>query len=452
MQGRHTQHTHTPPPPPRPQGTALSIYNLGVYVGYSFALGVGNSVVDQYGWKALYVGSGLAGIPVCLLLLLGVREPVRGAMKVRYEDGPSKDPFPPHSEDAAMVRALRKAVTVQDRRWGMRVYRKCFVGSEMVSELQALMPAKDTYPSRKAAMMLGKDLQERGYLSHVTKDHSFKDGNLFYRWRSQTARHTRRKQSFAIAAMGVPSIAVSASQVDQEVQSLSGYDLMRLFSLLRIKDRRRGLVLRKACFVGSQAVTAMVLDGMSDERVHAVRLGELALQEGHVEAADGKRNRFEDSSSRLYRMVPVDQVRSRKRAAAAAVSGAGSVEEGAGVQEQSKGNKSKNTKVQAVLQNLLVTAKYFVKEPILALLMVAGGIRFGAGYIWSAYSSLYYEVELGQTKSQVAAYLGWVPLVGGVFGVLIGGFVADSFVARVGSWSRLAIVGVSNLIATPFAM
>jgi potassium-dependent mechanosensitive channel len=69
-------------------------------------------------------------------------------------------------------------VEVKDRSWLLRSYPACFVGSQAVTWLCD----NDFAVSRSDAVAVGELLQARGEWAHVTRDHSFKDEKLFYRF------------------------------------------------------------------------------------------------------------------------------------------------------------------------------------------------------------------------------------------------------------------------------
>jgi hypothetical protein len=52
--------------------------------------------------------------------------------------------------------------------------------------------------------------------------------------------------------------------------------------------------------------------------------------------------------------------------------------------------------------------------------------------VWATYSSLFYELEKGQSREKIAEYLGWVPGVGGLIAVFVGGFPGDWAASRYG--------------------
>lgn len=65
-----------------------------------------------------------------------------------------------------------------------------------------------------------------------------------------------------------------------------------------------------------------------------------------------------------------------------------------------------------------------------------------AGYVF-AYNTQLYFTQIGQTPEQIGKYLSWIPLVGGSFSVLLGGFISDRLVRRLGLYSRILVIGVS---------
>ncbi|WP_051481589.1 MFS transporter [Paraburkholderia nodosa] len=88
------------------RGTVLALYSVGVYVGAGASLAIGGSIVAAWqhaygsagaaplglsGWQVSFMGVGLPGIVLALVVLLTVREPQRG----RLDTVPAKaDPHP----------------------------------------------------------------------------------------------------------------------------------------------------------------------------------------------------------------------------------------------------------------------------------------------------------------------------------------------------------------------
>jgi len=66
---------------------------------------------------------------------------------------------------------------IKNRRWRLRVYKKCFVGREGVNWLY-----KHLQITRPQAIQVGQKLLEQGHIFHVLKEHDFEDGYFFYRF------------------------------------------------------------------------------------------------------------------------------------------------------------------------------------------------------------------------------------------------------------------------------
>lgn len=85
-------------------------------------------------------------------------------------------------QDALLERLAQQmrsdgGLDIQDRRFRLTVYPKCFVGSEAVTWF-----AKTQNATREAAVRVGQALVEQGIFHHVTDEHPFKDEYLFYRF------------------------------------------------------------------------------------------------------------------------------------------------------------------------------------------------------------------------------------------------------------------------------
>lgn len=74
--------------------------------------------------------------------------------------------------------AFRSSVVIKDRKHLLSTYKQCFVGREAVDWLVASSHAA----SRADAVRIGRALSEIAFFEHVTRDHEFEDGNLFYRF------------------------------------------------------------------------------------------------------------------------------------------------------------------------------------------------------------------------------------------------------------------------------
>jgi MFS family permease len=95
--------------PPSRRPMAMTIFSLGVPFGAAFVTAVGGWMNDRYGWRTALTAFGVAGLPVAVLILVMVKEPVRGAM-----DGGSQrsndDNFGPTLRFMSAQRSLRHLI------------------------------------------------------------------------------------------------------------------------------------------------------------------------------------------------------------------------------------------------------------------------------------------------------------------------------------------------------
>jgi len=70
--------------PPAQRATALAIYSTGIYLGVAAGFLLGGVISQVYGWRTAFMAAGLPGVVLAAVLLLTVREPVRG----RWESAP----------------------------------------------------------------------------------------------------------------------------------------------------------------------------------------------------------------------------------------------------------------------------------------------------------------------------------------------------------------------------
>lgn len=89
-------------------------------------------------------------------------------------------------------------------------------------------------------------------------------------------------------------------------------------------------------------------------------------------------------------------------------------------------------------------------NPSVMLLLLASSIRNAAGYVIS-YNTQQYFTDLHQTKDQIGDYMSWIPIVGGILSVTVGGLLSDVIVKRLGLYSRVIVIFVSLVLAAPFA-
>lgn len=68
------------------------------------------------------------------------------------------------------------AVSVEDRRWRLKKFSKCFIASEVVDWL-----CVNLHCTRAKAVSIGERMQEAELIEHVALAHEFKDEYLFFR-------------------------------------------------------------------------------------------------------------------------------------------------------------------------------------------------------------------------------------------------------------------------------
>lgn len=68
------------------RGRALAIYSLGVEFADALALVLGGVLLQQLGWRAVFLVIGLPGIVLAIILKLTVREPTRGATDIDHPE------------------------------------------------------------------------------------------------------------------------------------------------------------------------------------------------------------------------------------------------------------------------------------------------------------------------------------------------------------------------------
>lgn len=90
-----------------------------------------------------------------------------------------------------------------------------------------------------------------------------------------------------------------------------------------------------------------------------------------------------------------------------------------------------------------------MSEPRVIMLCLAASIRHCGGMCFAYNCDLYYQIYFPDYD------LGWwlfaVTIVVGSIGVVAGGVVSDKFVAKMGIRSRVVILAISQIVATPFA-
>ena len=72
---------------------------------------------------------------------------------------------------------MRQGITVTNRKYLLRAYEKCFVGSDASEWLQKSGDAE----TAEKANCIGNQMVKAGVIHHVLDEHDFEDDYLFYR-------------------------------------------------------------------------------------------------------------------------------------------------------------------------------------------------------------------------------------------------------------------------------
>ena len=95
---------------------------------------------------------------------------------VKIENGILHDILPDIDDLVDQMRGPL-GLKIQDRRYNLKLYHKCFIGSEAVNWL---VQTQNT--TKEKAVWLGQILVNRGIIHHVLDEHHFEDGYFFYRF------------------------------------------------------------------------------------------------------------------------------------------------------------------------------------------------------------------------------------------------------------------------------
>jgi MFS family permease len=93
--------------PPQARARALSIFQLGVYVGTFLGIYAGGVLVESIGWRRTFAAAGLPGLLLSLLFWLTVREPERGRFDAESAHAPAAPPLGPTLRALWRLRSFR---------------------------------------------------------------------------------------------------------------------------------------------------------------------------------------------------------------------------------------------------------------------------------------------------------------------------------------------------------
>ncbi|HEV2079720.1 MAG TPA: MFS transporter [Allosphingosinicella sp.] len=79
--------------PREKRARALAFFSLGIPIGSALGVFFGGWIASNLDWRSAFIIVGLAGLPVALLVKLGIKEPVRGGLDTA--DAAASPPAPP---------------------------------------------------------------------------------------------------------------------------------------------------------------------------------------------------------------------------------------------------------------------------------------------------------------------------------------------------------------------
>jgi hypothetical protein len=175
-------------------------------------------------------------------------------------------------------RLMRKGIKVKDRRLYGKVYKDCFLGTDLVSFLVKSGAAND----RQSAVELGREIASTcRVFEHIEQDRELEDEKLFYRFNVGDPCEERTLSNLRSLAQ----------------QFVDGVD---------VKSNRYRLRTYHNTFTGKDAVSFMVNSEMAKSRDEAVELGKKLGSTFHLFEHVGRDHEFEDKFL-FYRFIGEDQ-------------------------------------------------------------------------------------------------------------------------------------------------
>lgn len=194
----------------------------------------------------------------------------------------------------SLVVQFYQAVTIQDHRVGLRLFRRCFVGKDAACWFRRRFNLE-----RSQAIALGNALISLRVFHHVLDGANFEDGEVFYRFYDDeysnevlTPQQVYRRAWQTIQSYGIADIDTFIAQCKRAPS-------------LGLKERVYGAVHYAECFAGFDAVS-LWSDLLQITRPEAVALGNYLLDLGRLYHVEGRWG-FQDAYL-LYRFTSPEQI------------------------------------------------------------------------------------------------------------------------------------------------
>ena len=176
----------------------------------------------------------------------------------------------------SIIKTMLQKVETKDRRYRLVLYKNCFIASQAVD----VLVDEGLADSREEAVRLGRLLNSKYNLfEHVTRDHSFMDDYLFFRF----SKHFN-KEEFLTELEDEEEIR--AEEKEEETTEEFGREqeeegIFLIYSV-DVKTRRYRLKRYKNCFVASELVDLLVNSRCASSRQGAVRLARKINQKYNI--------------------------------------------------------------------------------------------------------------------------------------------------------------------------
>lgn len=213
-----------------------------------------------------------------------------------------------HSEREENLKRLYKGVEVRNRRYRLKKYKRCFVGSEAVDFMVLSGWAK----SRSDAVRIGRLLQEQFSLfEHVVEPekHFFEDDYLFYKFNDYNSSGHNDDDSTSHNSSSHPDEEGAPNKARYQTASLHVSRQLGLVSIGEVLrsgvKQKYNFSIDKEGFDANEAVDYMVSTGLANSRNDAVSIG-VALQRA-AELITNEKNSGDFADAKIFFTFNLDR-------------------------------------------------------------------------------------------------------------------------------------------------
>eukprot|EP01084_Bolivina_argentea_P076988 139565_1 len=174
---------------------------------------------------------------------------------------------------------LEKKLDIKNRKYHLKTYSNCFIGSDAVKYIIKLEIAANEHE----AIIFGRKLIKNNIIRHVENEHNFKNKDLYYRF---TPSFHQRMVDNLNRQESIP-IQLKAEMLEKRVE---------------IKTRKWNLKTYPDCFIGSEAIKFMFKLRIADNEKGAIQFGNRLIESGLVIHV-AKKHSFKNKHI-FYRFTP----------------------------------------------------------------------------------------------------------------------------------------------------